>query len=151
MTRAAPALKTLIRQVAERDEDAAIELRDVDGFGRARTALFGDVTSEWLGPIIQHLTDKRIASWGFDEAVLYVTVVSGRPADDPSDFPLGRVEKVLEEPEYVDDGSFSAKQQRADELDAMKAGELREEYPEHADLPNKAAIVEAVLAEEYPD
>lgn len=148
MTRTPHAMKALIADVVKRDEDAAVEVINVDGFGVARTVAFGDATTEWLAPLIEGVRDDRIADVWISHGSLHVTFVPDRRADDASSYRLGLVELLVAESDAAEAGEDAYKERR-EQLEAMKAGELRDEFPQHADLPNKAAIVDAILDEEY--
>jgi hypothetical protein len=139
MNRQPFAMKTLIRQVTDKRPDVVAVASLPDGFGVYRTVSFDHDVSEWLAPIIEaNASDVRIASHSVsDEGVLRVDFVTDHRADSSAPFRIKEAEAVLRS-----DGDRRA------ELQAMKAGDLREEFPEHASLPNKDAIVEAILEAE---
>lgn len=153
------AMQTLISQVSKRHEDASAEVSDLDGFNIYRTVVFDEATSERLEPQIDYIeADPRVASVSVDEEdnTLSITFVSGAKAESRAPFYLSRPESlqgVVQPPEgeYVEDGPDAEYEVRRDELEAMKAGDLRDRYPDHAHLPNKREIVEAILAEEFGD
>ncbi len=98
MSRTPHAMKTLIRQVTEHREDAALTTDDKDGFGVDRTVVFDEETSKWLSPLIAIFRDNRIAGIAEDETgSLRVTFVGDNRADNAHAFLLPEVDKIMSE------------------------------------------------------
>lgn len=152
MPRAPYAMKTLVKQVSERREDAQAEYGDADGLGVYRTVTFDDSTSGWLADLSAVFLDPRVASSSLsDDGSLTVTFVPDIRADQANDFPLDAVAAVNEavdaEEEEIDP-EVAERDVREQELKDNPVSWLREQYPDYADL-KKNEIVEAVLASEF--
>lgn len=153
MSRIPPAMKTLIAQVKQHREDAEIEVEEPDGFNVYRRVSFDEHTSNWLD---EHLSvfgahDKRIANWFTSRGGhIIIDFVADRRADNSEPFSLPHPERV-DAPKEEAPVELIEYEGRNAELREMKAGALREEFPEYAELPNKDSIVEAILKDEFPE
>lgn len=153
MSRIPPAMKTLIAQVLQHREDAEVNTEEPDGFNVFRRVSFDEQTSNWLE---EHLSifgsaDKRIANWFTSRGGhIIIDFVADRRADNAEPFALPQAEWVSPPPAEADAevNALLDYEGRNAELRELRAGQLREQFPQHADLPNKDAIVEAILAEE---
>lgn len=89
------AAKVLTQQVAEQRKKATFEpVDEPDGLGVHRTIKFDKTTSKWLAPLLESISDPRIASAEITEAgYLHVTFVGSKYADDREPFPLYAAEE----------------------------------------------------------
>lgn len=99
MPRLPYAAKTLIAQVQERKPRTTYEtVGEPDGFNVHRAIKFSKAASEWLAPIMEQISDRRVHSVNLTkDGYLHVVFTSRSYADDREAFPLDDAELVVTE------------------------------------------------------
>lgn len=142
MNRIPHAAKTLVRQVREQFPDAEIGTDEKDGFGVHRALVFTGDVAEWLrsADLAMSLDDRVDDVWIDAEGTLRVRFVADSRADVAQpEYPLSEVAAIETDDEPDEKITL-------DELKGTPVAELREMYPQYADL-SKKEIIEAVLAD----
>lgn len=101
MSTIAPALRTLLTQVAQVFPGGSYALGEPDGIGFIRSVTFDPKTSKRLSPILSIINDERIGdiavSGSKSKPTVRVTFVPDTRADFATPFPLAEVRAALEE------------------------------------------------------
>lgn len=143
------AARTLVRQMSERFPEDLAAFDDVDGFGVYRSVRYeGEAASFLKAADLALSLDPRVQSVVSVEEQVLITFVGDARADHAQpEYPLDSVAEIEPiEDDSEDDGEGYTWDITENDLRAMKVAELRESFPEFADL-KKADIIEAVLDE----
>lgn len=99
MARVTPAARQLVAEVEGAQQSSVTwgTYGEPDGLGRYRSIQFGEDETEWLAPVIEASTDKRIASHEVDDGHLVVTFVSDVRADRIQSFGIKGAKDVLDD------------------------------------------------------
>lgn len=144
------AAKTLIRQIEDQFPDAdPVTASEMDGYGVHRIVTVTDESViEWLSDgDLALILDSRVESVWRDEQGLHVRFVGDARADSRMPkYPLAEVAAIPEE-EEGEDLSLGDYLLSEDELRGTPVKELREMFPQHAEL-SKKDLIDEVLAEQ---